>query len=98
MESFIDWHLDIGNVITLVVLLGTAYRFLITQAKSQALRDQKIDLVLFGTEGQPGLVKSVEALKHEVGEPGGAVHRLKNTVHAIIVALAGKDIHLDPHH
>lgn len=67
VEPLINWHLDIGNILTLLVLLGTAYRFTLTQAKSQALRDQKIDIVLFGTEGKPGLVGDVEGLKDDRG-------------------------------
>lgn len=92
-----DWHVDLGHVLTGLGLVVAWYAMHKQQTRAQILRDQKIDIVLFGTDGQPGLVKRVERVEHEVTEPGGALHRLKNTVQAILVALAGKDIRIDPH-
>lgn len=65
MGSLINWHIDIGNILTVLVLIGTLYRFSLTQAKSQALRDQKIDIVLFGMVGVPGIVEDVDGLKKD---------------------------------
>ena len=57
--------MDIGNLLVLAGTIAAVYRFSVTQAKSQALRDQKIDIVLFGTEGTRGIVGDVEALKDD---------------------------------
>lgn len=56
-------QIDLGNVLTILALVGALWRFTNTQQKSQAVRDQKIDIVLFGVEGKPGLVGDVEDLK-----------------------------------
>lgn len=57
--------IDVGNLITIIVTLVGLYRFSIGQAKSQALRDQKIDIVLFGPDGTKGMVKDIEDLKSD---------------------------------
>lgn len=65
--GLINWHIDIGNIITVIVLLVGLYRFSLTQAKSQTLRDQKIDIVLFGDSrlGVAGMVDDVDGLKRD---------------------------------
>lgn len=62
-ESLINWHLDIGTLITILVMVITYWRFTIQQEKSRALRDQKIDMVLFGIDGKSGLLGDVSKLQ-----------------------------------
>lgn len=63
----VNWTIDVGNVITILAIVGGFAKLVWGQQKSAALRDQKIDILLFGTEGKPGLVGDVENLKEDSG-------------------------------
>lgn len=86
-----NWTISLSDVF---VLLGAGFAILRTM-RVQALRDQRIDLLLFGANGQPGLLRDVHDLKREVREPVGAVARLRASVIRIRVALAAKGIEVE---
>jgi len=83
-----DWTVDVSD---LLVLTG-ALVALLRSMRLQTLRDQKIDLLLFGTPEHPGLLGDVNHLKQEMYDPIGAVARLRRSLTRIRVALAAKGI------
>jgi hypothetical protein len=51
--------IDLGTIIAIGTVLVTFLKIW----RAQALRDQKIDIILFGTEGRPGLVSDVQGIQ-----------------------------------
>lgn len=86
-----DYSIGISDLVLLVGVLAGMMRVL----RRQAIRDVKIDLLLFGANGQPGLIRDVERLKHELLEPRGALALVRAKVTRICLALAGKGIEVE---
>lgn len=86
-----DYTIGVSDLVLLVGVLGTLLRVLRNQAK----RDVKIDLLLFGANGTPGLVRDVVRLKHDMLEPGGVVSSLRGKVTRVCLAMASKGIEVE---
>lgn len=86
-----DWTIDISDLLILAGALGALLRSM----RLQGLRDQKIDLLLFGTPEHVGLLGDVKHLQQEMYEPVGAVARLRRSLTRIRVALAAKGIEVE---
>lgn len=85
MPTF-DTTIHVSDLIVLLGICGVAVKFMLAQRDF----NRDIKTALWGQNGQPGLFKLV-------AEQESGLHKLKNVVHAVIVALAGKDISVDPH-
>ena len=60
--------IDTSIDITTLLAMGGGIAAFLKMWKAQSLRDQKIDIVLFGTEGSPGLIKHMEHMGERIDQ------------------------------
>jgi len=77
-----NWNVDLGNLIAVGSIIVAAWRLNVTTTKVAALRDQKIDIILFGTIEIPGgIVGDVKHLKRDMYHDEGKVNRIERRLH-----------------
>lgn len=84
--------LETRDILTILSMAVTLWWFDRRRVQQQALRDQKIDIILKGVDGQNGLIGNVNVLEYEMFDYKGSVPRLRHHLSSVRTALAVKGI------
>lgn len=91
--------IQVGDLLTIGSMLGALWAFDRRRSRQQALRDQKIDIILLGSDAtNPGLVGRVLDLKVDMYHDDGKVPTLARSMRSVHTALANEGITVpEPH-
>lgn len=88
--------LELRDLLTIISMVAALYWFDRRQSQKQALRDQRIDFVLFGMQDDSnnrGLVRNVETLRIDMYDARqGEVPRIRHHIGAIRTTLLRHNI------